>query len=120
MEREFLAGDYLIFQIESGFGLLRVLAVEADEQGELIWHISAYQELYLDVEMVDSALANNVNFSVSIPHFALTNRAFLSTQVSKMCNKPLSENDLTAFTNWKTDKNREVYDRSVRLLLGLR
>ncbi len=120
MIREFSAGDFLIFQIESGFGLLRVLDVEADENGEPIWHISAYEDMFLDVEQVDSALENNVILTVSIPHVALTNRAFLSTQVSKLSNKLLQQNELQAFENWKENLNREISDRSVRLMLGLR
>jgi 7,8-dihydro-6-hydroxymethylpterin-pyrophosphokinase len=120
MAREFSAGDFLIFQIESGFGLLRVLDYEEDENGELIWHISAYEEMFLDVEMVDYALENNADFTVSIPHVALTNRAFLSTQVSKISNKPLFDNELHAFNAWKENPHREVSDRSVRLMLGLR
>ena len=110
----------MIFQIESGFGVLRVLDVEADENGEPIWHISAYEDMFLDVEMVDTALESNVNLTVSIPHVALTNRAFLSTQVSKMTNKLLQNNELQAFNDWKENPQREVSDRSVRLMLGLR
>jgi hypothetical protein len=120
MARDFLAGDFLIFQIESGFGLLRVLAVDEGENGELIWHIAAYEDMFLDVEMVDFALENNVNLTVSIPHVALTNRAFLSTQVSKMCGKLLEDNDLHTFNEWKINPNREISDRSIRLMLGLR
>jgi hypothetical protein len=120
MARDFSAGDFLIFQIESGFGLLRVLDVEERENGEHIWHISAYNDMFLDVEMVDFALENNVNLTTSISHVALTNRAFLSTQVSKMCNKPLVSSDLQSFTLWKENTKREVSDRSIRLMLGLR
>jgi hypothetical protein len=120
MARDFSAGDFLIFQIESGFGLLRVLDIEEGENGESIWHISAYEDMFLDVEQVDFALENNINLTVSIPHVALTNRAFLSTQVSKMCGKPVQNNELQAFNDWKLNPNREVSDRSVRLMLGLR
>jgi hypothetical protein len=120
MARDFSSGDFLIFQIESGFGLLRILDVGEDETGELIWHISAYEDMFLDTEQVDFALENNANFTVSIPHVALTNRAFLSTQVSKMLNKPLQNNELQAFSDWKEKPNHEISDRSVRLMLGLR
>jgi hypothetical protein len=120
MARDFSAGDFLIFQIESGFGLLRVLAVDEGENGEIIWHISAYEDMFLDVEQVDFALENDANLTVSIPHVALTNRAFLSTQVSKMSNKPLQDNELQSFNGWEKSLQREVSDRSVRLMLGLR
>jgi hypothetical protein len=120
MARDFSAGDFLIFQIESGFGLLRVLAVDESETGEIIWHITAYEDMFLDAEQVDFALENNANLTVSIPHVALTNRAFLSTQVSKMSNKPLQNNELQSFNDWQTNSFREISDRSVRLMLGLR
>lgn len=116
----FTAGDFLIFQVESGFGLMRVLDVEQSESGDTIWHISAYEELFLDVELADLALENYQNLKVVIPHAAMTNRAFEATQVSKMCNKPLESNDLKAFANWKQNPQREIIDRSIRLLLGLR
>jgi hypothetical protein len=116
----FAAGDFLIFQIESGFGLLRVLDVETIESGEKIWHISAYQDLFFDVELADLALENHENLKVAIPHVALTNRAFESTQVSKMTNKLLHNNDLESFEKWKQDTNREITDLSIRLLLSLR
>lgn len=116
----FIAGDFLIFQLESGFGLMRVLEVEQNENGDSIWHISAYEDLFFDVELADSALETYENLKVAIAHVALTNRAFESTQVSKMSNKPLQESELAELENWKQNPNREIVDRSIRLLLGLR
>ncbi len=116
----FEKGDFLIFQIESGYGLLRVLDVQKDGDGEVIWHILAYDDLFLDVEFADMALVNDSQLKVSIAHAALTNRAFLSTQVSKLDNKPIKDNDLQAYTSWQQNPNREVSDRSIRLMLGLR
>jgi hypothetical protein len=116
----FTAGDFLVFQVESGFGLMRVLEIEQAEKGENIWHISAYEDLFFDVEFADSAIENYENLKIAIPHVALTNRAFESTQVSKMANKPLKESELAELENWKKDENREIIDRSIRLLLGLR
>jgi len=116
----FEAGDYLIFQIESGYGLLRVLAVETDASGETTWHIAAYSDLFLEVEFADMALENPANLQVSIPHAALTNRAFEATQVSKMSHAPLQETDLRAYDQWKSKPESAVTDRSIRLLLGLR
>ena len=50
MSQNFQAGDYLIFQIESGYGLLRILAIyERDD--ERIWHLAAYNELFFDIEV---------------------------------------------------------------------
>lgn len=119
MSQNFQAGDFLIFQIESGYGLLRLLAIE-EIDGETIWHLAAYNELFLDVEMADSALASPENLTVSIPHVALTNRAFLSTQTARMSNLPLNESEVTALKTWQADQTADISDRSIRLLLGLR
>lgn len=118
MSQDFQPGDFLVFQIESGYGLLRVLAIGESPEGT-VWHLAAYKELFLDVEMADTAL-DGAAVTVSDPHLALTNRAFESTQVARMRNVPLTDGELDAFDNWKKDEAREVSDRSVRLLLGLR
>jgi hypothetical protein len=116
----FTAGDFLIFQVESGFGLLRVLDVETDEQGEKVWHVAAYADMFLDVEFADLALQNPENLQIAIPHAALTNRAFEATQVSKMSHETLKDSELQALNQWKADSQAVVGDRSIRLLLGLR
>ena len=119
MSQNFQAGDYLIFQIESGYGLLRILAI--DENGdETIWHLQAFNEMFLDIESADAALENAENLTVSISHVALTNRAFEATQVARMKNEPLAEKDLEPLVKWKHQPNAEVSDRSIRLMLGLR
>ncbi len=117
MLQNFRAGDYLIFQIESGFGLLRVLDIEETARG-IIWHLAAYNELFPEVELADAAFDSEA-LTISHPHLALTDRAFESTQVSLMRNKELSTDDLAAYEVWKRNGG-EVSDRSVRLLLGLR
>ena len=119
MSQNFQPGDFLIFQIESGYGLLRVLAID-EWPGETIWHLAAYSDLFLDVEMADAALDSNTPPEISHEHLALTNRAFESTQVARMRNVPLTDGELDAFDKWKQDDGRKVSDRSVRLLLGLR
>ena len=119
MSQNFQAGDFLIFQIESGYGLLRLLNIEAMTH-ETIWHLKAYNEMFLDIEMADEALKNHQNLTTSISHVALTNRAFESTQVARMGNQPLEEKDLEPFEKWKNSDNREIFDRSIRLMLGLR
>lgn len=119
MSQNFQAGDYLIFQIESGYGLLRILAIEESE-GEKIWHLAAYNELFLDSEMADAAIENPGSLTIGKPHVALTTRAFESTQVARMTNKPLTDNELQPFYDWKNNRDAEVSDRSVRLMLGLR
>ncbi len=113
---QFKAGDYLIFQLESGYGLLRVLAID-ENADETIWHLAAYNELFLDVEFAETALGN---LTISEPHLALTNRAFESTPVAKLAHQSLEENELEKLNEWRTNPAREVSDRSVRLMLGLR
>jgi hypothetical protein len=119
MSQNFQPGDFLIFQIESGFGLLRILAIEK-RPDDTIWHLAAYNELFLDPEMADMALENPAALTVSHPHLALTNRAFESTQVARMKNEPLTEQELIAYQVWESFGDGEVSDRSVRLMLGLR
>jgi len=119
MSQNFQAGDFLIFQIESGYGLLRLLAIDETESGT-VWHLAAYNEMFLDIDIADAAIAIFNNLTISYPHLALTNRAFESTQVARMSNKPLSNEDLNALRVWKENPNRKVSDLSVRLLLGLR
>ena len=119
MSQNFQPGDFLIFQIESGYGLLRVLAVE-ETANDKIWHLAAYEDLFLDVETADAALEDSFNLSISHPHLALTNRAFESTQVARMKNVPLEDAELVAFEEWKKNLTSEASDRSVRLMLGLR
>lgn len=118
MSQNFQAGDFLIFQLESGYGLLRILAID-DEPNDKIWHLAAYNELFLDVETADAAIENSA-LTISYPHIALTNRAFESTQTARMKNETLKPNELEAFENWKQSPNRQISDRSVRLMLGLR
>jgi hypothetical protein len=119
MSQNFQAGDYLIFQLESGYGLLRILGIDETENDK-IWHLAAYNELFFDVDSADAAIENPSSLSISHPHIALTNRAFESTQVARMKNEPLKSEDLRAFDEWKQTTNAPVSDRSVRLMLGLR
>lgn len=119
MSQNFQPGDYLIFQIESGYGLLRILAIDETERGT-IWHLAAFNEMFLDVETADAALENAQKLTVSIPHVAITNRAFEATQVARMKNEYLTENELKPFENWKSKATPEIADRSIRLMLGLR
>jgi len=119
MSQKFQAGDYLIFQIESGYGLLRILAID-DADGEKVWHLAAYNELFLDIETADMTLQNPQTLSISVPHVALTNRAFEATQVARMTNVDLTDTELKPLEDWKQRETAEVSDRSIRLMLGLR
>ena len=117
--REYQAGDVLIFQLESGYGLLKVLGVEEIED-ETVWHLAAFEDLFLDAEMADLALQTPDAMGYSRPHLALTNRAFESTQTSKMTNIPLTAQEHNIIQAWRENPSRQTYDRSIRLMLGLR
>jgi len=115
---EFKTGDDLIFQLESGFGLLRVLAVEG-EGADTIWHLLAYDDFFPDVESAEVALAGPQPLPVRKAHMALTNRAFERTPVARLGNRPLTDNELVGYCRW-LDSDREVSDRSALLMLGIR
>jgi hypothetical protein len=119
MVHDFQPGDFLIFQLEAGYGLLRVLAVEHVGDDD-VWHVSAYRDLFPDPELADAAIQNPGELSVEVPHVALTNRAFESTQVAKMGSASLSEDDLTSYRAWRESDEKKVSDRSIRLILGWR
>lgn len=119
MSQNFQAGDFLIFQIESGYGLLRLLAVDETESGT-VWHLAAYNEMFLDIDTADAWIEKFENLTISYSHLALTNRAFESTQVARMSNRLLTVEETIALREWEANPNRKVSDLSVRLLLGLR
>ena len=114
----FVAGDDLIFQLESGFGLLRVLAVEG-QGAETIWHLLAYDEFFPDVESAEMALARSIALPVRKPHMALTNRAFERTPAARLGNRSVTDDELIAYNEW-LNSDREVSDRSALLMLGIR
>lgn len=120
MARDFQPGDDLLFQLESGFGLLRVLAIEKDLKGDPVWHLLAYEDLFLDGEMAENALQTPEKLTVSIPHMALTNRAFERTPTAKLLNRAVTEEENAHLLKWKNDPQSEVSDRSALLMLGLR
>ena len=111
-------GDDLIFQLESGFGLLRVLAIEG-EGPDTVWHLLAYDDFFPDVESAEAALTGNEPMPVRKPHMALTNRAFERTPAARLGNRPVSDDELIAYRNW-LDSERTVSDRSALLMLGIR
>jgi hypothetical protein len=115
----FAPGDFLIFQLESGFALLRVLDVE-QAGADTVWHLAAYKDFFLDTDMAEAALERPEVLDVERSHLALTNHAFESTQVARLRNVPLSEKDLEGYKMWIGSEERDVNDRSIRLLLGLR
>lgn len=115
---EFHPGDDLIFQLESGFGLLRVLAVDGEGAGA-VWHLLAYDDFFPDVEAAEAALARPGSLPVRQAHMALTNRAFERTPAARLGNRAVSEDELIAYRKW-LDSERVVSDRSALLMLGIR
>ena len=115
---QFQPGDDLIFQLESGFGLLRVLAVEG-EGATTVWHLLAYDDFFPNVEAAEAALASPTPLPVRKAHMALTNRAFERTPAARLGNRPVTDDELTAYRQW-LDGDREVSDRSALLMLGIR
>ena len=118
MPYPFNPGDDLIFQLESGFGLLRLLAVEG-EGADTVWHLLAYDDFFPDVETAEVALAQATPLTVRKAHMALTNRAFERTPVARLGNRPVTEDELVAYNDW-LNSERSVSDRSALLMLGVR
>ena len=119
MALPFSPGDDLIFQLESGYGLLRVLAIEG-EGPDTVWHLLAYEDLFPDVESAERRLLEPETLSVRNPHMALTDRAFERTPAAKLGNRPLVMVELEAYQQWAESPDRRVHDRSALLMLGLR
>lgn len=118
MTLPFEPGDDLIFQLESGFGLLRLIAVDENESGQ-VWHLMAYEELFPDVESAERALSNPAGLHIRKAHMALTTRAFERTPVARLGNRRITEEESRAHQD-RIDQGIEVSDRSALLMLGLR
>ena len=118
MSSPFNPGDDLIFQLESGFGLLRVLAIEG-EGADTTWHLMAYDDFFPDVESAEAALARDVPLPIRKAHMALTNRAFERTPAARLGNRPVTDDELTGYRAW-LNTDRTVSDRSALLMLGIR
>ena len=120
MTQPFDAGDDLVFQLESGFGLLRVLRVEDRKEGR-VWHLLAYEELFPDVEAAEAALAQAPSaLHPRIRHMALTDRAFERTPAARLGNRPVTEDELNGYREWLESGAQFVSDRSALLMLGIR
>ncbi|MCM3871938.1 MAG: hypothetical protein ND895_14740 [Pyrinomonadaceae bacterium] len=119
MAQSFAPGDDLVFQLESGFGLLRVLAV--DGQGpETVWHLLAYEDFYPNIEAAEAALTKPDFLAVRKAHFALTDRAFERTPAALLGNHPVTEQELVPYREWLGSEAKDVSDRSALLILGIR
>lgn len=119
MEHQFAPGDDLIFQLESGLGLLRVLAIEG-EGPETVWHLLAYDQFFPDAEQAEAALAQPDSLTIRNAHMAITDRAFERTPAARLGNRKLTEGELAGYREWLQSDLRKVSDRSALLLLGIR
>jgi hypothetical protein len=119
MAHQFAPGDDLIFQVESGLGLLRILAIEG-EGAETVWHLLAYEEFFPDVESAEQALAHPESLSVRKAHMALTDRAFERTPAARLGSREVTEEELAPYREWLRRPERTVSDRSALLQLGIR
>jgi hypothetical protein len=119
MPHQFAPGDDLIFQLESGLGLLRILAIDG-ESAETVWHLLAYEEFFPSVEAAEAALAQPDSLHIRKAHMALTDRAFERTPAARLGNRPITEKELAAYREWEKSDTRKVSDRSALLLLGIR
>ena len=118
MPLSFAPGDDLVFQLESGFGLLRVIGVDARD-GETVWHLMAYEDFYPDVESAEAALTHGETLTVRTPHLALTNYALEKTPASRLGNRPVTERE-ASIVREKLTHGHAPSNRSVLLMLGLR
>lgn len=119
MPHQFAPGDDLIFQLESGLGLLRVLAIEGDG-AETVWHLLAYEEFFPNAEASEAALTQPGALSIRNAHMAMTDRAFERTPAARLGNRPIKEEELYGYREWQRSETRKVSDRSALLLLGIR
>jgi hypothetical protein len=117
MSHAFSPGDDLVFQLESGFGLLRLLAVDG-EGPDTVWHLMAYDEFFPDVESAEAALSDH-RLPIRRAHMAITNRAFERTPSARIGNRPVTEDELVEYRTW-LNSDRQVHDRSALLMLGIR
>jgi len=118
MTQPFAAGDDLIFQLESGYGLLRVIAIEG-QGDDTVWHLLAYEDLFPDIESAERRLAHPDLLGIRQPHMALTNRAFERTPAARLGNRPVNKREFAEYQKW-LDSGGAVSDRSALLMLGLR
>jgi hypothetical protein len=119
MAHQFNPGDDLIFQLESGLGLLRILGVEG-EGPDTVWHLLAYEEFFPSAEAAEAALSEPKSLHVRKNHMALTDRAFERTPAARLGNRPLTDEELEGLREWQTSEAQTVHDRSALLLLGIR
>ncbi len=116
---QFAAGDDLVFQLESGFGVVRLLAVEGGGP-DSVWHLLVYSEFFATVDAAEAAVLAADSASMAGKHFALTDRAFERTPASVIGHRELTETELNLVSAWHSNPDQVVSDRSLLLMLGMR
>jgi len=119
MTQPFTPGDFLVFQLESGFGLMRLLAIEGDDSHQ-VFHVAVYEDLFPDVEAAENIIKDAQSLIFRDAHLALTSRAFERTPAAMLGNAPLTEAELAGLRQWQSSPTPQVFDRSLLLLLGMR
>jgi hypothetical protein len=119
VSRQFSVGDDLIFQVESGLGLLRILAIEG-AGADTVWHLLAYDQFFPDVESAEHALNTLDSLTIRKAHMALTDRAFERTPAARLGNRRVTEEEMSGYKQWLKSDPKRVSDRSALLLLGIR
>jgi len=119
MPHQFAPGDDLVFQVESGLGLLRLLAIDG-EGPESVWHLLAYEEFFPSVEEAEQALKDPESLHIRKAHMALTDRAFERTPAARLGNRALNEQELEPLNEWRASESKSISDRSALLQLGIR
>jgi hypothetical protein len=117
MSQDFTPGDFLVFQLEAGYSLLRLTAIDRGEAS--VYHVAGYREFFPDVESAEKA-TEDPGLAVEMRHAALSDRAFESTQVARISNRPLEQEFVDAVSAWRSSPEKKVSDISVRLMLGFK
>jgi len=112
----FEPGDNLVFQLESGYGLVRVLAAETRPEGP-IWRLALYEDLFPDIEAAEKALQSPGLLTLGFKQVALTERAFERTPAAKLGKSPLTDQERRLLEDEPDVKTR---DRSLLQILGVR
>ena len=71
MSQDLRPGDFLVFQLESGFGLLRLLA-KTEHNGDIAWHLETYENLFFDVDSAEAHQKGGWNRDSLKPGDAIT------------------------------------------------
>ena len=65
--------------------------LQIDDSGaDPVWHVTVYRDLFPEIEYAELAIASPESLTPEIEHIALTDRAFESTQVSRLGNARLT------------------------------